>query len=265
MILFKEDGCVLDENNIKFDGYINCGPVHSKTLVSIGKCLKKEPNTRVITVGAKDDCTLGGINQRQTDEPGKLIIIPDVWNQFISDIKGIECKNLSVDLSRHVLIPNPLFMMDTCYSEMAQDVCMDQLVDNTGMFLAARPEPGNPFAERVNIGNSIIDYKYLQMNFGTSDDYNAGLDKLGEYMELAKSKSVSPTVYESAAIPLITTHMFGGRYKPGVFGWAPGDAVGKHEVSCLLPETVPLFKENIKKLQYMSPAYDVIAFIMALA
>jgi len=266
LILFKEDGCVLDENNIKFDGYVNCGPVHSRTLHSIGLCLKKEPTTRVVTVGAKDDCTLGGgINQRQTDEVGKLISIPGVWNQFIADIQGVDCKNLSVELSRHVLIPNPLFIMDTCYSEMAHDACMDQLVDNSGMFLASRPNPDNPFAERVNVGNSIIDYKYLQMNLGTPDDYDAGLDKLREYMELAKSKGASPTVYESAAIPIMATHMFGGRYKAGQFGWAPNDTVGKHEVSCLLPETVPLFKENIKKLQYMTPAYDPIAFIMALS
>jgi len=265
-ILFKEDGSNLDYLNIEFDGYVNCGPIHSRTLASIGRCLKKVPTSRVVTVGAKDDCTLGGgINQRQTDEPGKLINVPGVWNQFIADVQGATCENLSVELSRHVLIPNPLFMMDTCYSEMAHDACMDQLVDNAGMFLAARPNPDNPFAERVNVGNSIIDYKYLQMNLGTQADYEAGLEKLSEYMELAKSKGVSPTVYESAAIPFMTTHAFGGRYKPGQFGWAPGDSVGKHEVSCLLPETVPLFKENIKKLQYLTPAYDVIAFIMALS
>ena len=265
-ILFKEDGCELDALDIKFDGYVNCGPIHSRTLSSIGRCLNKVPTSRVVTVGAKDDCTLGGgINQRQTDEPGKLINVPGVWNQFIADVQGATCENLSVELSRHVLIPNPLFMMDTCYSEMAHDACMDQLVDNAGMFLAARPNPDNPFAERVNIGNSIIDYKYLQMNLGNQADYDAGLEKLGEYMELAKSKGVLQSVYESAAIPFMATHAFGGRYKPGQFGWAPGDSVGKHEVSCLLPETVPLFKENIKRLQYLTPAYDVIAFIMALS
>jgi len=60
----------------------------------------------------------------------------------------------------------------------------------------------------------------------------------------------------------MTAHSFGGRYKPGQFGWAPGDDTSKHEVSCLLPETVPIFRENIRRLKYMTPAYDVIAFIM---
>jgi hypothetical protein len=260
-ILFKEDGCELD---MELDGYLNAGPIHSRTLASISRCLKKKSATRVITVGAKEDCTLGGgINQKQTDDIGKLITIPNVWNQFIADIKGVYCENLSVELSRHVLIPNPLYMKNTSYGEM-HDSCIDQLVDNVGMFMASRPDPAMPVAARINEGNSIVDYKYLQMNqenYKNNKNYEAGLEKLGEYMELAKSKGVDKSVYESAAIPIMTTHMFGGRYKSGQFGWAPGDAKSKHEAACLLPETVPLFKENIKHLRYMSPAYDVIAFI----
>ena len=265
-ILFKEDGCELD---MELDGYLNAGPIHSRTLASIAKCLKKVPTTRVVTVGAKDDCTLGGgLNQKQTDEPGKLITVPNVWNQFIADIKGVSCENLSVELSRHVLIPNPLYMLHTSYGEMAHDSCIDQLVDNVGMFMASRPDPAMPVAARINEGNSIVDYKYLQLNLANEfgkENYEVGLEKLGEYMELAKSKGVDKAVYESAAIPIMTTHMFGGRYKPGQFGWAPVDATAKHEAACLLPETVPLFKENIKKLRYMSPAYDVIAFIKMMA
>jgi hypothetical protein len=264
-IIFKEDGCELD---IELDGYLNAGPIHSRTLASIAKCLKKTPTSRVITVGAKDDCTLGGgINQKQTDEPSKLTTIPNVWNQFITDIKGVYCENLSVELSRHVLIPNPLYMTHMSYSEMAHGSCIDQLVDNVGMFMASRPDPAMPVAARINEGNSIVDYKYLQMylvdkeTYANNENYKAGLEKLGEYIELAKSKGVDKSVYESAAIPIMTTHMFGGRYKPGQFGWAPGDANAKHEAACLLPETVALFKENIKKLRYMSPGYDVIAFI----
>jgi hypothetical protein len=257
-IIFVEDGV---EINMELDGYLNCGPIHSRTLASISRCLKKTPDTRVITVGANDDCTLGaGINQKQTDETGKLINVPNVWNTFIKDIQGTTCINISVNISRHVLIPNPLYMMDTPYREMANDICMAPLINNTGMFIACRPDPNPHFALRVNEGNSIIDYKYLNKNM-SEEDYIAGLSKLNEYMELTKSKGLPAAIYEAAAIPIMTTHSFGGRYKPGQFGWAPGNDVAKNEVSCLLPETVPKFKENIRQLRYLTPAYDVIAFI----
>jgi hypothetical protein len=258
-IVFVEDGCEL---NIELDGYLNCGPIHSRTLTSISRCLKKTPYARVITVGANEDCTLGaGINQKQTDEMGKLINKQDAWNTFIKDVHGATCINISVKISRHVLIPNPLYMMDTPYSEMANETCMSQLIDNVGMFLASRPEPNPYFALRVNEGNSIVDYKYLIQDM-TPEDYTAGLSKLNEYMELTKNKGLSENIYESAAIPIMATHAFGGRYRPGQFGWAPGNDVAKHEVSCLLPETVPIFKENIRRLKYLTPAYDVIAFIV---
>lgn len=257
-IIFMKDGC---EINIPLDGYLNCGPIHSRTLASISRCLKKTPNTKVITVGANDDCTLGaGINQKQTDETGKLVNVPNAWNTFINDVQGTTCMNISVNISRHVLIPNPLYMMDTSYREMANEICMAPLINNTGMFIACRPDPNPHFALRVNEGNSIIDYKYLNKNM-LVEDYIAGLSKLSEYMELTKSKGLPPSIYEAAAIPIMTTHSFGGRYKPGQFGWAPGNDVAKNEVSCLLPETVPKFKENIRRLKYLTPAYDVIAFI----
>jgi len=259
IILFMEDGC---EINAPLDGYLNCGPIHSRTLASIARCLKKVPATRVVTVGARDDCRLAaGINQKQTDEPGKLINVPDIWNTFIDNIGGVTCVNLSVNISRHVLIPNPLYMLDTPYKEMANDLCMTSLIDNTGMFLACRPEPNPHFALRVNEGNSIIDYKYLKHDM-SCEDYEAGLLKLKEYMDLAKSKGLDAKIYESAAIPIMATHSFGGRYQEGKFGWAPGDESAKHNVSCLLPETVAIFKENIRRLRYLTPAYDVIAFIM---
>ena len=121
------------------------------------------------------------------------------------------------------------------------------------------------FEHQKNSFKNILHEKYgLQLNMNEhygNKNYEVGLEKLGEYMELAKSNGVDKSVYESAAIPIMTTHMFGGRYKPGQFGWGPGDAKAKHDAACLLPETVPLFKENIKKLKCMSPAYDVIAFI----
>jgi hypothetical protein len=259
VIMFMEDG---SEINVPLDGYLNCGPIHSRTLSSISRCLKKDLATRIVTVGAKDDCTLGaGINQKQTDEPGKLINVPDVWNTFIKENAGASCVNLSVNISRHVLIPNPLNLMDTPYKEMANELCMSSLIDNTGMFLACRPDPNPHFALRVNEGNSIIDYKYLNHDM-TREDYEAGLIKLKEYMDLTKSKGLDAKIYESAAIPIMATHSFGGRYKPGKFGWAPGDETAKHSVDCLLSETVPTFKENIRRLRYLTPAYDVIAFIM---
>jgi hypothetical protein len=258
LIMFMEDGCKL---NVPLDGYLNCGPIHSRTLASISCCLKKSPDTRIVTVGAKDDCKLGaGINQKQTDEPGKLINVPGVWDTFINENEGASCINLSVNISRHVLIPNPLYLMDTPYREMANEMCMTSLIDNTGMFLACRPDPNPHFALRVNEGNSIIDYKYLKQDM-TQEDYEAGLVKLQEYMDVAKSKGLDATIYESAAIPIMATHSFGGRYKPGKFGWAPGDETAKHNVDCLLPETVPIFKENIRKMRYFTPAYDVIAFV----
>ena len=257
-IMFLEDGC---EINVEVDGYLNCGPIHSRTLASISRCLKKTAQTRVITVGANEDCTLGaGINQKQTDEQGKLINVPDVWNTFIQNVKGTTCVNVSVNVSRHVLIPNPLHYMNTPYSEMANETCLTPLIDNVGMFMACRPVPNPHFALRVNEGNSIVDYKYLKRDM-LPHDYMCGLSKLNEYMELTKSKGLGDNIYESAAIPIMATHSFGGRYKPGEFGWAPGNETAKHEVSCLLPETVPIFKENIRRLKYMTPAYDVIAFI----
>jgi hypothetical protein len=137
---------------------------------------------------------------------------------------------------------------------------MSSLIDNTGMFLACRPEPNPHFALRVNEGNSIIDYKYLKHDM-CREDYDAGLLKLQEYMDLAKSKGLDANIYESAAIPIMATHSFGGRYKPGKFGWAPGDEIAKHNVDCLLPETVTTFKENIRKMKYLTPAYDVIAYV----
>ena len=258
IIMFMEDGC---DVNVPLDGYLNCGPIHSRTIASISRNLKKSPATRVVTVGAKDDCKLGaGINQKQTDEPGKLINVPGVWDTFINENACTTCINISVNISRHVLIPNPLYLMDTPYREMANEMCMTSLIDNTGMFLACRPDPNPHFALRVNEGNSIIDYKYLKQDM-SQEDYESGLTKLQEYMDLTKSKGLDANIYESAAIPIMATHSFGGRYKPGKFGWAPGDEKAKHNVDCLLPETVPIFKENIRKMRYFTPAYDVIAFV----
>ena len=262
-IIFLEDGCVLD---IPLDGYINAGPCNSATLKSIGTCLNKTKDTKVITVGANDDCSLGaGINQKQTDEEGKLINIPNVWNNFIADISisEITYKNLSVNVSRYILIPNPLTMMGTPFEEMAHEDCMSSLIANTGMFLACRPPPQ---ALRVNEGNATVvsQYAICILQNSNADDYNAGLKKIQEYAELSISKGLAPTTYEAASVPIMYTHLLGGKYKEGQFGWAPGDEKAKFEVSCLTEESAIKFKQNVAKLPYFTPAYDVIAFMMAL-
>ena len=203
-IIFLEDGCILD---IPLDGYINAGPCNSNTLKSIGKCLKKTINTRVITVGANEDCTIGlGINQKQTDEEGKLINIPNTWNSFIEDIHGTTYKNLSVNVSRYILIPNPLTMMGTPFEEMAHEDCMTSLIANTGMFLACRPPPQ---ALRVNEGNATVvsQYASLVLLNNNPDDYITGLKKIQEYTDLANSKGLASTTYEAASVPIMYTHL----------------------------------------------------------
>lgn len=254
-ILFLEDGCDIDT---PLDGFVNAGPCHSRTLKSIGVNLKKTKATKVITVGANDDCTLGtGINQKQTDEDGKLVSTPRVWNDFIEAITETTKQNLSVNLSRYILIPNPLLTKGL--EEMANDTCMSQLVANTGMFLASRPPPR--FGLRVNEGNSIINCQLLD-HISYDEDYQAGLIKLQEYIDVAKSENLQPETYESAAIPIVYTHLLGGRYKIGQFGWAPGNEEDKLSVSCLTRESVSIFQCNLKKLPYFTPAYDVVAFMM---
>ena len=262
-ILFVKDGSEID---VPLDGYVNAGPCHSRTLASIGKMLKKNKNTKVVTVGAKDDCKLaGGINQKQTDEEGKLINIPNVWDDFIEEIQETDYKNLSTNVSRFVLFPNPLTMLDTPYGEMANEKCMQQFVDNTGMFLACRPSLSLPpkVILHINSGNSVVDYQLVN-NLEYNEDYIAGIEKLDEIRELVKSNGLSPDIEESLAIPIVFTNYLGGRYKKGQFGWTPGNEKDKREVSCLTPASALIFKENIKNLKKMTPAYDVLAFNMVL-
>ena len=69
-ILFLEDG---EPIPYKIKRFVNCGPCSSITLQSI----EFENSPIIVTVGADDkDVRLStGINQKQTDEPGKLIQI----------------------------------------------------------------------------------------------------------------------------------------------------------------------------------------------
>ena len=263
-ILFLRDGCTLPEGT-QLNSYVNAGPCNSTTLASIFACLIKTPETRVITVGANDDCSLGaGINQKQTDEPGKLINMPGVWNNFIQNAveAGVTCKNLSVNISRQILIDNPYDMLDTPFGEMATETFLDRLVENTGMFIASRPPP--KFGLRVNEGNSIVDAQLMDLFDIDPEDplFLEGLATLQRYMDLAKSQGLAPNTYVSAAIPIIVTCMFGGVYKLGVFGWAPGDEIAKKNVSCLTPESAKIFKSNLRRLRCFTPAYDVLAFFM---
>jgi hypothetical protein len=262
-ILLKRDGYILEDINV--DGFVNAGPCHSKTLESIAKCLV--PGSRVITVGANDDSSLGaGINQKQTDEPGKLISIRGVWVGFIDMLKDtMILRNLSVHVSRYVLFPNPITMPGTFYSEtMGTYNSMSRFIANIGMFFASRPPPN--FGLRVNEGNSIVDAQFIGFILPsmTHEQITAAYAKIEEYKAWSISLGLKPEYYESATLPIFLTYGLGGIYKPGMFGWGPGDEQAKMDVSCLTPESAVVFKENLGKLPFFTPAYDVIAFLMLL-
>lgn len=273
-IIFKQDGCTID---VPINGYVNAGPCHSTTLKTIGLNLVKSPETRVITVGAVDGtCLLGaGINQKQTDTSGTLTNIQGVWNDFITQCIsfGITCKNLSVDISRYVLFPNPKTMSGTPYAElMGNQEAMKRFIAVVGMFIASRPPA--KFAQRVNEGNSIICLQYRSaletfiqdILAGNSNPiYEMAFNKLQNYMDQCTVQDVSIDVAEAAAIPIVFTHLLGGVYKEGQFGWAPTDHEAKMTAACLTPESAQIFKANISELPFLTPMYDVCAFLMLLS
>jgi len=273
-ILFKRDGTFIEDieivqpdgsvlNNIKLNGFVNAGPCHSHTLMSIGKNLL--PGSRVITVGAKDDCSLGaGINQKQTDELGTLINIPDVWNNFIEMIKyTMILRNLSVLISRFVLSPNPTTLPETMYCNlMGTSQSMTRMIGTASMFFASRPPPN--YGLRVNEGNSFVVGQFAESIISkmTPSQFAASYVKIEEYKMWAIKLGLTQEYYESAVLPILLTYGLGGIYKDGEFGWKPGDEQAKIDVSCLTPESAIVFKENLAKLVFLTPAYDVIAFIM---
>jgi len=254
-ILFLEDG---EPVPYKIKRFVNCGPCSSVIMNSI----EFEEFPVVITVGANDaDVRLStGINQKQTDEPGKLIQIFGVWDGFIDKArsKNALIHNISVNVSRYVLFPNPLKSEDPIHPEI-----LDVMVKTTAMFIASRPPP--QFGLRVNEGNSIIDIQLYNSFDPASERYQQGLKKVEEYMELAKSKGLGPEYYESAAIPIMVTYCMGGVYKDGVFGFSPTDREAKETIGCLTPESAEVLIESIKQLDYFTPGYDPLAYIEAFA
>ena len=258
-ILFKRDGSTID---YKIKRFINCGPCSSTTLNSI----VFDTNAKVVTVGANNDGTLGaGINQKQTDEPGKLIVIPDLWNTFIkrANAFGAKIKNMSVDVTRYVLFPNPTKCHPSHpFYELTQEPILNSMIKSTAMFLISRPPP--EYGLRVNEGNSIIDIQlYSEFKTADEEDYHRGLTKYEEYIKLAQSKGLEPKYYVSAAIPIMITNCIGGVYKEGVFGFGPTDKHAKETLGCLTPESAEVVIEYIKSMDQFTPAYDPLAFIEA--
>ena len=258
-IIFKRDGEMIT-NKIK--RFINCGPCNSNTLQS----LNFEDNAIIITIGANPDGTLGaGINQKNTNEAGKLIVIPNVWNTFIQNARdnGVSIKNLDVEISRYVLFPNPTkSKIDSPFYELAKDEIMDEMVKSTAMFIISRPPP--EYGLRVNTGNSIIDIQfYSDFTNANKEWYKRGLDKLEEYTKLSNSKELTVQHYESAAIPIMITNCIGGEYKPGLFGFGPTDKQSKKTLGCLTPESAELVIQYIRNMDKLTPAYDPIGYIMA--
>ena len=259
-ILFKRDGEVVD---YKIKRFINCGPCSSRTLNSI----VFDTNAKLVTVGANDDGTLGaGINQKQTDEAGKLIVVPDLWNTFIRRAQafGVTIKNMSVDVTRYVLFPNPTMCDPTMpFYELTKGPILNAMIKSTAMFLISRPPP--EFGLRVNEGNSIIDIQlYSDFKGASTEDYERGLAKFEEYIKLAQSKGLESKYYECAAIPIMITNCIGGVYKPGMFGFGPTDKHAKETLGCLTSESAYTVTEYIKnELSNFTPAYDPLAFIEA--
>lgn len=259
-ILFKRDGDTID---YKIKRFINCGPCSSRTLNSI----VFDTNAKLVTVGANDDGTLGaGINQKQTDEEGKLIVIPEIWNTFIRRAQafGVTIKNMSVDVTRYVLFPNPTKCEPSNpFYELTQGPILNSMVKSTAMFLISRPPP--EYGLRVNEGNSIIDIQlYANFKQAPTENYQRGLAKFDEYIKLAQSKGLERKYYESAAIPIMVTNCIGGVYKEGVFGFFPTDKHAKETLGCLTPESAAIVTDYIvNELNEFTPAYDPLAFIEA--
>ena len=257
-IIFKRDGDVITE---KVKRFINCGPCNSVTLQSI----QFVENPIIITIGANPDSTLGaGINQKNTNEPGKLVVIPNVWNTFIQNARenGATIKNLDVELSRYVLFPNPTKSnIDSPFYELAKDEIMNEMIQSTAMFIISRPPP--EYGLRVNTGNSIIDIQFYNDKNANKEWYQRGLDKLDEYTKLSNSKGLTTEHYESAAIPIMITNCIGGEYKQGIFGFGPTDKHARKTLGCLTPESAELVINYIKKMDKLTPAYDPLGYIMA--
>jgi hypothetical protein len=241
----------------KVSRFVNCGPCSKVTLDSI----QFEENAVIITVGANDDGTLGtGINQKQTQN-NKLVVEEGVWNAMIARgrIANARIKNMSVHVTRHVLFPNPL--KTVCPEFMKTPEILNALYKTTAMFLISRPPI--EYGLRVNDGNSEVGIQLYSEFDKTTTNYQLGLIKLQEYIDIGIEKKLEPKYYESAAIPIMITHCIGGKYKEGVFGFSPADKNAKETMSCLTPESAVNVLEYIKTLDELTPAYDPLAYIEA--
>jgi len=236
--------------------FINCGPCSTTTLNSI----HFNVNPIVITVGANSDGTSGaGINQKKTDN-GILEPNPD-WNKFIARAKeaGAQVKNMDVNLTRYVPFPNP---RNGGHPDMMTPQLINSLEKTTAMFIVSRP-PIIAVTERVNESNSVIGLQLFSSFDKTDKKYQLGLIKLQEYIELAKSKGLTATYYEKAAIPIMITYCMGGVYKEGLWGFSPADQNAREMLSCLTLESSSMVMDYIRTLENLSPAYDPLSYIEA--
>lgn len=262
-ITFLRDGTIFSD---PVNCFVNCGPCHSVTLDSIFARLNESKaagnNARMITVGANADGTAAGINQKQTDE-GVLKML--CWNDYLTRLNGVRITNLDVAVSRYVLLPHPS-RIEGAYGQMPS-ACFDDLVYTTGMFFASRPPPKkpdgtvNPFALRVNQGNSIVVSQLIDVlayQMCRPQEFAYGLELISKY--------ATESTYEvavSAAIPLMATALMGGVYKDGVFGFSPIDKNARVNVACLTPDSARVFISNIRTLEKFTPGYDLLAVLMA--
>ena len=253
-IHFIPDGEVVPQ---KIKRFVNCGPCSKTTLDS----LMFEENAIIITVGANEDGTLStGINQKQT-LGNKLIVEEGVWNRMIERGRkaNAKIKNMSVDITRHVLFPNPL--KTNCPEFMRTPELLNAMFKTAAMFMISRPPI--EYGYRANDGNSEVGIQLYSMFDKTTKDYQMGLIKLQEYIDIGLQKKLEPKYYESAAIPLMITHCMGGRYTEGVFGFSPADKEAKENMSCLTHESAVKVLEHIKTLDELTPAYDPLAYLEA--
>ncbi len=138
---------------------------------------------------------------------------------------------------------------------------LNAMFKTAAMFIISRPPI--QYGYRVNDGHSEIGIQLYSTFDKTSNDYQMGLIKLQEYIDLGVQKKLEPKYYDSAAIPLMITHCMKGRYKEGVFGFSPADKEAKENMSCLTPESAVKVLEHIKTLDELTPVYDPLAYIEA--
>ena len=255
-ITFLRDG---DYFLVKVSRFINCGPCSSTTLYSIFESLQH--GSKVITVGANDDGTAAGINQKQTDES---VLKNLCWNEYLGKFREkFVVQNLSVGVSRYVLLPHPK-LVGGDYHDMPEKSFHNMLL-SAAMFISSRPPAA--FAFRVNVGNSIVVYQLFPniMDYVGTPEFEYGLRLIEDYGETCKSDGgIMEEVAVSAAIPLMVTALLGGVYKPGVFGFSPTDKTAKERVACLTEESVQVFLDNIGRFTKFTPGYDLLAVIKAI-